>query len=468
MTKEEKKTRTLDMTQGSPGRLILSFALPLMLGNVFQQLYTFVDTLVVGQALGVNALAALGASEWLTFLMFGSVQGLTQGFSVILSQKFGAGQEGELRRAVFQSALLSCVAAVFFTGLGQAALPVILTWLGTPEEIRGLTLLYLRFIYAGIPAAILYNTAAAILRAVGDSRTPLRAMTASSLCNIVLDVLFVWGLGWGIPGAAGATVIAQLLSGAYCLAGIRRIPGLRLRWEDCRADRELIIQELRLGLPLCLQNMITSFGGLVVQSVINGFGVLFIAGYTAANKLYGLLEIAASSYGYAMSSYSGQNMGAGKRERIGAGLRAANLIGTATAYLMSAVMILFGKQILSCFLSGDVATVEAALAIGFRFLCVLAIFFPLLYILYITRACVQGMGDGVFPMLSSAAQLIMRVGCALLLTRLIGESGVFFGEVMAWAGADLLLAGRYFYLETKAPKSLQKKQAELQSSHTAE
>ena len=468
MTKEEKKTRTLDMTQGSPGRLILSFALPLMLGNVFQQLYTFVDTLVVGQALGVNALAALGASEWLTFLMFGSVQGLTQGFSVILSQKFGAGQEGELRRAVFQAALLSGVAAVLLTGLGQAALPVILAWLGTPEEIRGMTLLYLRFIYAGIPAAILYNTAAAILRAVGDSRTPLRAMTASSLCNIVLDVLFVLGLGWGIPGAAGATVIAQLLSGVYCLAGIRRIPGLRLRREDCRANRELVVQEIRLGLPLCLQNMITSFGGLVVQSVINGFGVLFIAGYTAANKLYGLLEIAASSYGYAMSSYAGQNMGAGKRERIGAGLRAANLIGTATAYLMSAVMVLFGKPILSCFLNGDAATVEAALAIGFRFLCVLAIFFSLLYILYIIRACVQGMGDGVFPMLSSAAQLIMRVGCALLLTRLIGESGVFFGEVMAWAGADLLLAGRYFYLETKAPKSLQKKQAELQSSHTAE
>ena len=468
MTKEEKKTRTLDMTQGSPGRLILSFALPLMLGNVFQQLYTFVDTLVVGQALGVNALAALGASEWLTFLMFGSVQGLTQGFSVILSQKFGAGQEGELRRAVFQAALLSGVAAVLLTGLGQAALPVILAWLGTPEEIRGMTLLYLRFIYAGIPAAILYNTAAAILRAVGDSRTPLRAMTASSLCNIVLDVLFVLGLGWGIPGAAGATVIAQLLSGVYCLAGIRRIPGLRLRREDCRANRELVVQEIRLGLPLCLQNMITSFGGLVVQSVINGFGVLFIAGYTAANKLYGLLEIAASSYGYAMSSYAGQNMGAGKRERIGAGLRAANLIGTATAYLMSAVMVLFGKPILSCFLTGDAATVEAALAIGFRFLCVLAIFFSLLYILYIIRACVQGMGDGVFPMLSSAAQLIMRVGCALLLTRLIGESGVFFGEVMAWAGADLLLAWRYFYLETKAPKSLQKKQAELQSSHTAE
>lgn len=449
MAKEEKKTRIVDMTQGSPGRLILSFALPLMLGNIFQQLYTFVDTLVVGQVLGVNALAALGASEWLTFLMFGSVQGLTQGFSVILSQKFGAGQERELRRGMFQAALLSAAAAVLLTGLGQAALPVILNWLGTPEEIRGMTLLYLRFIYGGIPAAILYNTAAAILRAVGDSRTPLRAMTASSICNIVLDVLFVAGLGWGIPGAAGATVIAQLLSGVYCLAGIGRIPVLRLRREDCRADGELILQELRLGLPLCLQNMITSFGGLVVQSVINGFGVLFIAGYTAANKLYGLLEIAASSYGYAMSSYAGQNMGAGKRKRIGAGLRAANLIGVVTAYLMSAVMIFFGKPILSCFLTGDAATVEAALSIGFRFLCVLAVFFPLLYILYITRACVQGMGDGVFPMLSSAAQLVMRAGCALLLTRLAGENGIFFGEIMAWAGADLLLAGRYLYLRKK-------------------
>ena len=304
MAKEEKKSRIVDMTQGSPGRLILGFALPLMLGNVFQQLYTFVDTLVVGQALGVNALAALGASEWLTFLMFGSVQGLAQGFSVIISQKFGAGQDGELRRAVFQAALLSVAVAVLLTALGQAALPAVLTWMGTPEEIRGLALLYLRFIYAGIPAAILYNTAAAVLRAVGDSRTPLRAMTASSVCNIVLDLLFVLVLDMGIPGAAVSTVLAQLLSGICCLIGI-------------------------------------------------------------------------------------------------------------------------------------------------RFLCVLAAFFPLLYILYITRACVQGMGDGVFPMLSSAAQLVMRVGCALFLIRLIGESGVFFGEVMAWAGADLLLAGRYFYLERK-------------------
>ena len=440
---------SVDMTQGKPGRMILGFALPLMLGNVFQQLYTFVDTLVVGQALGVNALAALGASEWLTFLMFGSVQGLTQGFSVIISQKFGAGEEERLKRAVAQTGPLSAAAAVLFTLLGQAALPFLLAGMGTPAQIKGMTLQYLRLIYAGIPAAVLYNASAAILRAVGDSRTPLQAMTVSSVCNIVLDILFVPVLGWGIPGAAAATVIAQVLSGLCCLAGIRRLPCLRLRGQDWRADRELIAQQLRLGLPLCLQNMLTSCGGLVVQSVINGFGVLFIAGYTAANKLYGLLEIAASSYGYAMSTYAGQNLGADKRERIGAGLRAANLIGAATAYLMSAVMMLFGRPILACFLTGDAASVEAALAIGFRFLCVLAVFFPLLYILYITRACVQGMGDGVFPLLSSGVQLIMRVCCALFLVKLIGESGVFYGEVLAWTGAVCLLAGRYFCLRRK-------------------
>ena len=167
---------------------------------------------------------------------------MTQGFSVIISQKFGAGQEGELRRAVFQAALLSAIAAVLLTGLGQAALPAVLTWMGTPEEIRGMTLLYLRFIYAGIPAALLYNTSAAILRAVGDSRTPLRAMTASSVCNIVLDLLFVLVLGMGIPGAAVSTVLAQVLSGICCLVGISRIPGLHMRREDCRADRELIVQ----------------------------------------------------------------------------------------------------------------------------------------------------------------------------------------------------------------------------------
>ena len=441
--------QTKDMTTGSPAGLILRFALPLMLGNVFQQFYTFVDTMVVGQALGVKALAALGAAEWLTFLMFGLVQGLVQGFSLVMARQFGAGDDKGLKKAVAGAVWLSLGAAVLFTALGQLMLRPVLLLLHTPAEIIDLTLIYLRILYASLPVAFAYNLLAALLRALGNSKTPLQAMTLSSFCNIALDLLFVFGFGWGIQGAAAATVLAQLLAACFCCVKLRGSGLFSLGNKEYYPGRDVIKEQLKLGLPMGLQNMITAMGGLIVQSVINGFGVLFIAGYTAANKLYGLLEIAASSYGYAMSTYSGQNMGAARYDRIGKGLRAANLIGAATALLMSAIMVFFGKPVLGCFLTGDSVTVEGAMRIGYHFLLVLALFFPFLYILYVTRSCIQGMGNSLLPMISSIVQLVMRTGCALLLPALIGESGVFYGEVCAWLGADLLLAFSYFYCVKK-------------------
>ena len=441
--------QTKDMTSGSPAGLILRFALPLMLGNVFQQFYTFVDTMVVGQALGVKALAALGAAEWLTFLMFGLVQGLVQGFSLVMARQFGAGDEKGLKKAVAGAVWLSLGAAFLFTALGQLMLRPVLLLLRTPAEIIDLTLIYLRILYASLPVAFAYNMLAALLRALGNSKTPLQAMTLSSFCNIALDLLFVFGFGWGIQGAAAATVLAQLLAACFCCVKLRGSGLFSLGNKEYYPDRDVIKEQLKLGLPMGLQNMITAMGGLIVQSVINGFGVLFIAGYTAANKLYGLLEIAASSYGYAMSTYSGQNMGAARYDRIGKGLRAANLIGAATALLMSAIMVFLGKPVLGCFLTGDSVTVEGAMRIGYHFLLVLAFFFPFLYILYVTRSCIQGMGNSLLPMISSIVQLVMRTGCALLLPALIGESGVFYGEVCAWLGADLLLAFSYFYCMRK-------------------
>lgn len=441
--------QTKDMTSGSPAGLILRFALPLMLGNVFQQFYTFVDTMVVGQALGVKALAALGAAEWLTFLMFGLVQGLVQGFSLVMARQFGAGDDKGLKKAVAGAVWLSLGAAFLFTALGQLMLRPVLLLLRTPAEIIDLTLIYLRILYASLPVAFAYNMLAALLRALGNSKTPLQAMTLSSFCNIALDLLFVFGFGWGIQGAAAATVLAQILAACFCCVKLRGSGLFSLGNKEYYPDREVIREQLKLGLPMGLQNMITAMGGLIVQSVINGFGVLFIAGYTAANKLYGLLEIAASSYGYAMSTYSGQNMGAARYDRIGKGLRAANLIGAATALLMSAIMVFLGKPVLGCFLTGDSVTVEGAMRIGYHFLLVLAFFFPFLYILYVTRSCIQGMGNSLLPMISSIVQLVMRTGCALLLPALIGESGVFYGEVCAWLGADLLLAFSYFYCMRK-------------------
>ena len=391
--------QTKDMTSGSPAGLILRFALPLMLGNVFQQFYTFVDTMVVGQALGVKALAALGAAEWLTFLMFGLVQGLVQGFSLVMARQFGAGDDKGLKKAVAGAVWLSLGAAVLFTALGQLMLRPVLQLLRTPAEIIDLTLIYLRILYASLPVAFAYNLLAALLRALGNSKTPLQAMTLSSFCNIALDLLFVFGFGWGIQGAAAATVLAQLLAACFCFVKLRGSGLFSLGNKEYYPDRDVIKEQLKLGLPMGLQNMITAMGGLIVQSVINGFGVLFIAGYTAANKLYGLLEIAASSYGYAMSTYSGQNMGAARYDRIGKGLRAANLIGAATALLMSAIMVFFGKPVLGCFLTGDSVTVEGAMRIGYHFLLVLAVFFPFLYILYVTRSCIQGMGNSLLERL---------------------------------------------------------------------
>lgn len=440
---------TIDMTVGNPGKMILRFALPLMVGNIFQQLYTFADTVVVGQALGVNVLAALGAVEWMIFLMFGFIQGLVQGFAIVIAQRFGAADYKVLRKSVMNAVYLSMAGAAIFTILGQIIILPVLQMLHTPNAIINISKSYLSILYAGIPITMAYNLLASVLRALGNSKAPLQAMVMASLCNIVLDIIFVFVFGWGIRGVAFTTLLAQALAAVFCLVKLRGIEVLRFEKEDYVLDRNLCYKQLMLGLPMGFQNIITAMGGLIVQSVINGFGVLFIAGYTAANKLYGLLEVAASSYGYAMVTYAGQNLGAGLPDRVRKGLRAANVIGIMTALLMSAVMLIFGRFILGCFITGDEETVNTTLRIGYQFLVILAGFFPLLYVLYVTRACIQGIGNTVLPMISSIGQLIMRTGCALLLPPVIGEIGVFFGEVFAWVCADIILIWGYFYCMRK-------------------
>lgn len=433
----KEKNRILDMTEGNPRKCIWGFAFPLMLANLFQQIYTFADTAIVGKALGMEALAALGAVEWLTFLLFGSVSGLTTGFSVTIARAWGGGEPVRVRQTVFHALLLSGGAAVILFVLGQVSLGPLLGLLGTPEEIQGAAKQYLRILYGGIPVTFAYQLASAVLRAAGDSRTPFLAIAAASALNIFLDLWFVIFLGRGICGAAAATVLAQLFSAVWCFRRIRQMSVFSQK-ERGGWERKLFAEQLGIGIPIALQNMVTAAGGLAVQSVVNSFGVLFVAGFTAANKLYGLLETAASSYGQAMVTYIGQNAGAGRRERLKAGMGAAVFMGCLTAFLMSAVMLFGGKEILRCFLSGTRA--PEALEIGQEFLQVLAVFFPLLYLLYILRAGVQGLGNGVIPMLSGWMQLVMRVGCACLLPALIGYRGVFWGEVLAWLGADILLA----------------------------
>jgi len=437
---------TKTMTEGRPLPLIISFALPLMVGNIFQQMYTVVDTMVVGKTLQVGALAALGASDWLNWLMLGVVSGLAQGFGILIAQQFGAKQYDALCKTVGCSAVLSLVSSAVLVLIGQLSVTPVLRLLQTPPEILPGSVLYLRVMFSGIPVVLAYNLLAAILRALGDGKTPLYAMIVASITNIVLDILFVPVFGWGIAGAAIATVIAQVVSGIYCLLRLRKIPILKIDTGCFRPEGPLALRLLMLGMPMAAQNAIIAVGGMIIQSVVNGFGVVFIAGYTAANKMYGILEMAAVSFGYAMVTYVGQNLGAGKPERIRRGVKTASLVSVAVSALICAVMLLLGKPILSGFISGEPETAAQALDIAFEYLTVMSLCLPVLYILHVVRSSIQGMGNTVLPMVSGISEFVMRTGGVLLLPALLNYRGVFWAEVLAWLGADLILVPGYFYL----------------------
>lgn len=433
-----------DMTVGKPARLILSFALPLMLGNVFQQMYIIVDTMVVGKFVGVEALAALGAADWLNWLVIGLMQGLTQGFSILISQRFGASDWKGLNRAMAGAVLIAGIVGIALTITSLSLVHPVLVLLNTPADIMDGALSYLHVMFSGCLAVMGYNVFAAILRAMGNSRTPLIAMVIASLLNVVLDLLFVLGFHWGIAGAAGATVLAQAVSCLICLFAVLRLPIPKMEREDWRPSAPLYGQLLKLGAPLAFQNTIIAVGGMVVQSVVNGFGVLFVAGYTATNKLYGLLEIAATSFGFSMAAYTGQNLGARKYDRIRTGMRSASRMAVATALLISVLMILLGRYILMLFISGDPAQQEQVLAIAYRFLCIMSAMLFILYLLHVYRSALQGMGDTLIPMSSGIIEMFMRIGAAMLLPSLIRQDGVFWAEVIAWTGAAILLIAMYY------------------------
>lgn len=435
---------TRDMTTGKPAGLLLSFALPLMAGNICQQLYTMVDTMVVGQVLGVEALASLGAADWLNWLVLGIIMGFTQGFSILISQRFGAEDQDGLRKVTAMSTLLSAVIAVVVTVSSLLLAEPVLRLLNTPDNVLPGSLSYLRIIFSGSVIVTAYNMMASILRAMGDSRTPLYAMLAASVVNIGLDLLFVMGFHWGIPGAAAATVIAQGCSCLFCLAVLRRMSVLRMTKTDWHPDSCLCRRLFQLGLPMAFQNTVIAVGGLVIQFVINGFGFLFVAGFTATNKLYGLLELAATSFGFSMATYAGQNLGAKKYRRICEGMRSALKMAVATSVIISAAMIAFGKPVLLLFISGEPGEVAQVLDIAYTYLFIMCCLLSVLYLLHLYRSALQGMGDTVIPMVSGIAELTMRIGCALLLPIWLGQYGIYFAEIAAWAGAVVILVTFYY------------------------
>lgn len=433
-----------DMTKGSPAKLILLFAVPLMLGNIFQQLYTMVDTIVVGQVAGVQALAALGAVEWIMWMVLGVSTGVTQGFSILISQHYGARKWDDLKKAVAHSYLLTAVTAVSLLVISQIAARWILVLLNTPENIIGMSLTYLRIVFCGIPIVAAYNIFASVLRALGNSRTPLIAMIIASIINVILDLVLVAGLHWGVAGAAVATVTAQAFSAFYCFLVVRKIDIVHISRNDFKHVPGLNRKLFALGAPILFQDVIISVGGLAVQFVINGYGFLFVAGFTATNKLYGVLEMAAISYGYAVVSYVGQNLGAGEISRIKKGVYASAFLAFLTSVFISAIMFLFEKTLLSMFISGDPAQTEQVLAIAWHYLSIMASCLCILYFLYVYRSALQGLGNTMIPMLSGVVEFFIRVGIVLILPRFVGQNGIFYAEIAAWTGATVLLVISYY------------------------
>lgn len=442
-------TNEKNMTTGSPGKLIITFAIPLMLGNIFQQFYTMADTMIVGQVVGVEALAAVGAGDWLVWLVFGIMTGITQGFSILVAQFYGAREKENLKCAVAKSYIMTALLSVIVLAVSEGAVYHVLLFLQTPDNVIDLTMLYLRLIFAGIPIIAAYNIFAAILRALGNSRSPLIAMTVAALINVGLDLLFVAVFGWGVAGAAVATVIAQGVSALYCLMVLRKIPDIRLEKQDFYRQPAMSLRLLKVATPLAIQNVIISVGGLTVQYVVNGFGFLFVAGFTASNKLYGVLEMAAVSYGYAITTYVGQNLGAKKYQRIRKGVHSGTYMALLTSVVISGVMVLFGRNILSLFVSGEPEQIRQVLDIAYKYLFIMAIFLWVLYLLYVYRSAIQGLGNTLIPLASGIAEFVMRVSVALLLPKLIGEDGIFYAEICAWTSAAVLLFISYMIIIRK-------------------
>lgn len=433
-----------DMTIGNPLVLIGAFSFSLIIGNIFQQLYMVVDSIIIGKIIGPLGLAAIGGTEWLIFLVHGFVIGLIQGFSVILGNKYGEKDERAFEVYYQKSKkicfILSIVLVILFISISD----ILLKLIGTKDEVFLYAKKYVNTIFIGLPFLIFYQFFAATLRCRGNSRIYLLAMTVSSGCNIMLDILLVYVFNFGIIGAACGTVISELIVMIICGYHVNKGRKTQRVKSETYEEKGIVKQLMFMGIPMAMQSVITAIGGLIVVNRINQYEITFLTGYTVAGKLYALLEIAASSYGLAVATYVSQNYGANKYQRIKKGVRSGLLIGIITSVLCSCVMICGGRKIMRLFIDPSDMAYEM-IEYGYRYLKILAVFFPLLYILYIIRAVLQGINNSIIPMISSFAQLIMRLICAIILTKFIGSDGIYFGEITAWLFADLILFVSYYY-----------------------
>ncbi len=437
--------RATDMTKGSPLKLILTFTLPLLLTNLGQQLYLMADAAIVGQGVGVKALASVGATDWIYCLFLWTVLGLTQGFSTFVSRFFGDKRYEDLNKSIASSILLCALFSLLLTGIGLCTVKPLLSLLNTPADIFDGAALYLTTMICGTPVIMAYNMAASILRAFGDGRSPLIAMVIAAVLNIGLDLLFVFVFHLGIFGAALASVISQLISFLYCLLVLRGFSVLALTKATFRPDFSLIRAMVLFGLPLALEYIVIALGGIVLQSEVNLQGSIFIAGYTATNKIYGLLECSAISVGLAVSTYLAQNYGARKHERFKSGLKLSIVIVLLLSVAVSTLTYLLRYPLLNLFLKAEEAESAGALDVALRYLTYMVFLLSILYLIHIFRNALQAMQIASWSMISGFAELLARILMSKLMIGVLGADALFLAEPIAWLFALLTVFFPYLY-----------------------
>jgi len=435
-----------DMTQGSPIKLIIMFTIPLLIGNLFQQFYNMADTLIVGRTIGVNALAAVGSTGSIMFFIIGFAQGLTAGLSIITAQRFGAKDIAGVRKSVGTSFWISIVFTIVLTVLSVVFTKPALVMMNTPVEILDDAYSYLIVINAGVGAAVLFNLLANLLRALGDSRTPLLFLVIASILNILLDLAFILVFKMGVAGAGLATVISQLFSCLLCLIYIhKKVPLLQFKTADWSIDWTFIGQHMRVGFPMGFQASIIAIGAIILQITLNGLGALSVAAYTAAQKIDMLATQPMNSFGVTMATFAAQNFGANRIDRIRLGVKQCIMLSGAFSILVGVLVIVAGPSAVSLFVGQGQ---EQLLDLSGQYFLANGTTYLLLSLLFIYRFSLQGLGQSFIPTVAGIMELIMRVVAAMFLSALIGFPGACLANPLAWLGA-LIPLGTAYYLSMK-------------------
>ncbi|MDD3404609.1 MAG: MATE family efflux transporter [Hespellia sp.] len=439
-----------NMTVGNPMQIILNFTIPVFIGNVFQQFYSMVDTIIVGQFVGTKALAAVGSTGTIMFLIIGFLLGLTTGITVLTAQRFGVGDMDAMRRTVGSAGTLSIIISILMTIISMLGMKPLLHLMNTPADIFEDAYTYIMIICAGIFAQVLYMLLASILRALGNSKTPLYFLIISAVLNIILDLILIINFHMGVAGAAYATVISQGVSGILCILYIiKKVPILHLKKDDWKLRGTIVKNQLGIGLPMAFQYSITAIGTTMVQSALNGLGSTYVAAFTAASKIEQMLSQAFVSLGVAISTFAAQNMGAGKKARIRQGFAATTKLGVIYSIFSMALIMLVGKYMTLLFVSENVDQIMKFVDI---YLKCAGIFFIPLALVNIYRNGIQGMGYGLLPMTAGIAELVGRGVVAVVAASLGSYLGICLASPAAWVLATILLLVTYFYIVKDYPR----------------